>query len=116
MAEEEAGPGGRLSRAGQTCNGGKKQARGEQGSGSYTGTWPRRRQALEDAYAKLVKLAIERRSRLEESRLLWQFHWDMAEEEAGSGGRLRRAGQAGRGEQEQARGEQAALAVILGHG
>ena len=40
----------------------------------------------------------------------------MAEEEAGSGGRLRRAGQAGRGEQEQDRGEQAALAVLLEHG
>ena len=78
MAEEEAGSGGRLRRAGQTCHGGKKQAQGEQGSGSYTGTWPRRRQALEDAYAKLVKLAMERRSRIEESRLLWQFHWDMA--------------------------------------
>jgi len=38
-------------------------------------------QALEDAYAELVKLAVERRSRLEESRLLWQFYWDMAEEE-----------------------------------
>merc|ERR1719507_1465725 len=39
-------------------------------------------QALEDAYAELVKLAVERRSRLEESRLLWQFYWDMAEEES----------------------------------
>jgi spectrin beta len=38
-------------------------------------------QALEDAYAELVKLAVERRSRLDESRLLWQFYWDMAEEE-----------------------------------
>ena len=27
MAEEEAGPGGRLRRAGQTCHGGKKQSR-----------------------------------------------------------------------------------------
>jgi len=38
-------------------------------------------QQLEDAYAELVKLAVERRSRLEESRRLWQFYWDMAEEE-----------------------------------
>ncbi len=36
---------------------------------------------LEDAYAELVRLAVERRSRLEESRQLWQFYWDMAEEE-----------------------------------
>ena len=49
-------------------------------SGSSTRTWPRRRQALEDGYAELVKLAMESRSRLEESRLLWQFYWDMAEE------------------------------------
>ena len=28
----------------------------------------------EDAYAKLVKLPVERRSRLEEARLLWQFY------------------------------------------
>ncbi|XP_023337071.1 spectrin beta chain isoform X7 [Eurytemora carolleeae] len=38
-------------------------------------------QNLEDGYAELVKFAVERRSRLEESRLLWQFYWDMAEEE-----------------------------------
>ena len=38
-------------------------------------------QSLEDGYAELVKFAVERRSRLEESRLLWQFYWDMAEEE-----------------------------------
>ncbi|XP_021945798.1 spectrin beta chain isoform X7 [Folsomia candida] len=38
-------------------------------------------QQLEEAYAELVKLAIERRTRLEESRKLWQFYWDMAEEE-----------------------------------
>ena len=37
--------------------------------------------ALEDAYGELVSLAVERRSRLEESRQLWQFYWDMAEEE-----------------------------------
>lgn len=34
-----------------------------------------------DAYAELVKLAVERRARLEESRKLWQFYWDMADEE-----------------------------------
>ncbi|ODM93367.1 Spectrin beta chain, partial [Orchesella cincta] len=36
---------------------------------------------LEEAYAELVKLAVERRTRLEESKKLWQFYWDMAEEE-----------------------------------
>lgn len=36
---------------------------------------------LENAYAELVKLAVERRTRLEESRKLWQFYWDMADEE-----------------------------------
>ena len=36
---------------------------------------------LENAYAELVSLAVERRSRLEESRQLWQFYWDMAEEQ-----------------------------------
>ena len=36
---------------------------------------------LQDAYAELVKLAVERRARLEESRKLWQFYWDMADEE-----------------------------------
>ncbi|XP_044730255.1 spectrin beta chain isoform X2 [Chrysoperla carnea] len=38
-------------------------------------------QQLEDAYAELVRLAVERRGRLEESRKLWQFYWDMADEE-----------------------------------
>jgi len=38
-------------------------------------------QALEYAYTELVKLAVERRQRLEERRLLWQFYWNMAEEE-----------------------------------
>ncbi|XP_031340311.1 spectrin beta chain isoform X2 [Photinus pyralis] len=38
-------------------------------------------QQLEDAYAELVRLAVERRCRLEESRKLWQFYWDMADEE-----------------------------------
>lgn len=39
-------------------------------------------QRLEAAYAELVQLAVERRLRLEESRKLWQFYWDMAEEES----------------------------------
>lgn len=39
-------------------------------------------QQLEAAYAELVQLALDRRNRLEESRKLWQFYWDMAEEEA----------------------------------
>uniref|UniRef100_T1IQM9 Spectrin beta chain n=1 Tax=Strigamia maritima TaxID=126957 RepID=T1IQM9_STRMM len=39
-------------------------------------------QQLETAYAELVQLAVERRARLEDSRRLWQFYWDMAEEEA----------------------------------
>ncbi|KAG1673118.1 Spectrin beta chain [Nymphon striatum] len=39
-------------------------------------------QQLEAAYAELVQLALERRNRLEESRKLWQFYWDMAEDEA----------------------------------
>lgn len=38
-------------------------------------------QELEDAYAELVRLAVERRGRLEESRKLWQFYWDIADEE-----------------------------------
>ncbi|XP_018330207.1 spectrin beta chain isoform X2 [Agrilus planipennis] len=38
-------------------------------------------QQLENAYAELVHLAVERRSRLEESRKLWQFYWDMADED-----------------------------------
>ena len=36
---------------------------------------------IKDAYAELVKLAVERRARLDESRKLWQFYWDMADEE-----------------------------------
>lgn len=36
---------------------------------------------MQDAYSELVKLAVERRARLEESRKLWQFYWDMADEE-----------------------------------
>ncbi|KAL1138874.1 hypothetical protein AAG570_008936 [Ranatra chinensis] len=38
-------------------------------------------QQIDDAFAELVKLAVERRDRLEESRKLWQFYWDMADEE-----------------------------------
>ncbi|XP_066147280.1 spectrin beta chain isoform X2 [Euwallacea fornicatus] len=38
-------------------------------------------QQLQEAYAQLVRLAVERRSRLEESRKLWQFYWDMADED-----------------------------------
>ncbi|XP_077282982.1 spectrin beta chain isoform X2 [Arctopsyche grandis] len=38
-------------------------------------------QQLEDAYGELVRLAIERRKRLEDSRKLWQFYWDTADEE-----------------------------------
>ena len=40
-----------------------------------------RMQQLEDAYTELVRLAVERRSRLEASRKFWQFYWDMADEE-----------------------------------
>ena len=54
-------------------------------------------QALEDAHAEVVKLAVERRSRLEESRPLWQFYWDMAEEELDQGDAEHRA--AGRHQQ-----------------
>lgn len=38
-------------------------------------------QQLEDAYAELVRLAVERRTRLEESKKLWQFYWDTADEQ-----------------------------------
>ncbi|XP_026477327.1 spectrin beta chain isoform X2 [Ctenocephalides felis] len=38
-------------------------------------------QQLQEAYAELVRLAVERRTKLEESRKLWQFYWDMADEE-----------------------------------
>ncbi|KAJ8308165.1 hypothetical protein KUTeg_013039 [Tegillarca granosa] len=40
-----------------------------------------RMNTLEIAYEELMKLAAERRARLEESRKLWQFYWDMADEE-----------------------------------
>ncbi|XP_032363266.1 spectrin beta chain, non-erythrocytic 1 [Etheostoma spectabile] len=36
---------------------------------------------LEFCYQELTQLAAERRSRLDESRRLWRFFWDMAEEE-----------------------------------
>ncbi|XP_076252536.1 spectrin beta chain isoform X3 [Rhynchophorus ferrugineus] len=38
-------------------------------------------QQLQEAYAQLARLAVERRSRLEESKKLWQFYWDMADED-----------------------------------
>lgn len=37
---------------------------------------------LKAAYDELVQLAIDRRKRLDESRKLWQFYWDTAEEES----------------------------------
>ncbi|XP_074603103.1 spectrin beta chain-like [Brevipalpus obovatus] len=37
---------------------------------------------LEKAYAELLQLSDLRKRRLEESKKLWQFYWDMAEEEA----------------------------------
>ena len=36
---------------------------------------------LSQAYEELCDLAESRRKRLEESRTLWQFYWDMADEE-----------------------------------
>ena len=36
---------------------------------------------LEAAYEELLQLAADRRARLHESRKLWQFYWDMADEE-----------------------------------
>jgi hypothetical protein len=36
---------------------------------------------LDSAYEELITLAAERRARLEESRRLWQFYWDMEDEE-----------------------------------
>uniref|UniRef100_A0A8D3DD11 Spectrin beta chain n=1 Tax=Scophthalmus maximus TaxID=52904 RepID=A0A8D3DD11_SCOMX len=36
---------------------------------------------LEFCYQELTQLAAERRARLEESRRLWKFYWEMAEEE-----------------------------------
>jgi len=40
-----------------------------------------RMQHLEAAYEELLQLATDRRVNLEESRKLWQFYWDMADEE-----------------------------------
>lgn len=36
---------------------------------------------LDAAYEELLQLAADRRARLHESRKLWQFYWDMADEE-----------------------------------
>ena len=36
---------------------------------------------MEFCYQELIQLAAERRARLEESRRLWKFFWEMAEEE-----------------------------------
>ena len=58
----------------------------ETGPGGYRPCDPRviqeRIHQLESAYSNLIHLANERRNRLEESRKLWQFYWDIAEEEA----------------------------------
>ncbi|XP_076464437.1 spectrin beta chain-like isoform X2 [Babylonia areolata] len=40
-----------------------------------------RMSTLRQAYEELCELAESRRKRLEESRTLWQFYWDMADEE-----------------------------------
>lgn len=40
-----------------------------------------RMQTLENAFDELKQLAEDRRLRLQESRKLWQFYWDMADEE-----------------------------------
>ncbi|XP_073514564.1 spectrin beta chain, non-erythrocytic 2 isoform X1 [Phyllobates terribilis] len=42
----------------------------------------KRVQLLEQQYAELCNLSAARRSKLEESRRLWKFFWDMGEEEA----------------------------------
>ena len=36
---------------------------------------------LDSAYEELQQLAQDRRTKLDESRRLWQFYWDMADEE-----------------------------------
>ncbi|XP_076360233.1 spectrin beta chain-like isoform X3 [Tachypleus tridentatus] len=41
-----------------------------------------RQQQLEAAYSELVQLALDRHSKLEESRKLWQFYWDVTDEES----------------------------------
>ena len=38
-------------------------------------------QTLENAYEELKQLSEDRKARLNESRKLWQFYWDMADEE-----------------------------------
>ena len=40
-----------------------------------------RQKSLEAAYEELLELAAERKARLEESHKLWQFYWDMEDEE-----------------------------------
>ncbi|XP_071657671.1 spectrin beta chain, non-erythrocytic 2 [Patagioenas fasciata] len=52
--------------------------------------------ALERRFTELEALAAERRARLEESQRLWQFRWDLGQEEAwmGEQERLLRAGSA----------------------
>lgn len=40
-----------------------------------------RMSTLKQSYEELCELAESRRKRLEESRTLWQFYWDMADEE-----------------------------------
>ncbi len=37
---------------------------------------------LDAAYEELQQLAADRRTKLEESRKLWQFYWDMADEDS----------------------------------
>ena len=38
-------------------------------------------QTLENAYEELKQLSEDGKARLNESRKLWQFYWDMADEE-----------------------------------
>ena len=38
-------------------------------------------QTLENAYKELKQLSEDGKARLNESRKLWQFYWDMADEE-----------------------------------
>lgn len=65
---------------------GSNQFMSEPGPGGYRPCDPRviqeRTHQLELAYADLMDQALSRRNKLEESRKLWQFHWDMSEEEA----------------------------------
>ena len=41
---------------------------------------------VEDSTGEMVKLAVERRSKFKESRLLWQSYWNMAVESRSSAG------------------------------